>query len=206
MKQRLWAFEPASHQRGMTIIELSIASLLFTVIAYGMVTAASMGIRAEQAVSRTVVDSRALHDACAALEEEIGYANLAAIEHVVDDQGFSTLTFQVPVVTDLGVTWGAYDKRLGKTEAERARAGWHVKYAHEIIPNSGGQRCLVRYIEDDADDLQLREVLVDRISTAPAAPGFAAVDTGALWVLTLRLPPDDNDVNREAVLHVRTRN
>ncbi|QDU85304.1 hypothetical protein Pla163_24320 [Planctomycetes bacterium Pla163] len=190
----------------MTIIEISIASLLFTVIAYGMVSAASMGIRAEQSMSRTVVETRALHDACAALEEEIGYANLAAVVHEVDEQGFSTLTFQVPVVTDLGVAWGAYDKRLGKTETERAQADWHLKYVPEVVPNTGGQRCLVRYIETEANELKLREVLIDRISTAAGQPGFVADDTGSLWVLTVRLPADENDVNQEAVIHVRTRN
>jgi prepilin-type N-terminal cleavage/methylation domain-containing protein len=197
---------PEPGRRGMTMIEISIASLLFTVIAYGMVSTASMGIRAEQSMSRTVVDTRALHDACAALEEEISYANLATVEHEIDEQGFSTLTFQVPVVTDLGVAWGAYDKRLGKTEVERAQADWHVKYVSEIVPGTGEQRCLVRYIENEADEMKLREILIDRISSTAAAPGFVANDTGSLWVLTVRLPADDNDVRQEAVIHVRTRN
>lgn len=191
---------------GVTLVEISMASLIFTVIAFGMVTAASMGVRTEQAVSKSVVDMRALHDTCAKLEEEIGYANLAGIQHEVDPAGFSTIEFQVPIDTDLGLDWGAYDKRLGTTELERSRAAWVTRFFAEIVPGTDGERRLVRQILDDEDTEQLRDVLVERVDTEGPLPGFTAEDTGTLWVLTVRLPADENDVRQEAVIHVRSRN
>lgn len=195
----------ANGRRGATIIEISVASAIFSIVAYGIVRAASMGVQAEQAVSRSVVDAKELHGALRTIEEELSMSNREAVEHVVDEQGFSTLTFQVPVVTDLGITWGAYDYALGDDDESRNRADWHLCFVPRIVPDTGGERQLVRLVLDDALESQWEEVVVDRIATNGAI-GFTAEDTGAVWVLTVRLPADDNGVMQEAVVHVASNN
>lgn len=195
----------AAHRsrRGFTVTELAIASTIFSIVAYGIVRAASTGVQAERAVSQAIVDARALHESCRALSDELALTTSTNVEHIVDEDGFSTLTFQVPIETDLGIAWGAYDFLLGATDEERNREGWHVCYLPRAV--AGGGRQLVRLVLDEALEPQFEEVVVDRIATNEAI-GFTAEDTGALWVLTVRLPADSNGKVEEAVIHVASRN
>lgn len=190
-------------RRGMTVTELAIASTIFSIVAYGIVRAASTGVQAERAVSQAVVDARALHESCRSLCDELCLTASTNVDHEIDEAGFSTLTFQVPVETDLGVAWGAYDFLLGEDEIERNREGWHICYLPRVV--EGGGRQLVRLVLDEEMEPQLDEVVVDRIAN-DGTVGFTAEDTGALWVLTVRLPADENGVNEEAVIHVASRN
>jgi type II secretory pathway component PulJ len=192
-----------NHRRGLTIVEIAIASTIFAVVAYAMMLGASMGMRSEQAVASMVVESRTLHEACEHLEEELSNAAFDRIEHEVDEQGYSSLTFQVPVETETGLDWGVVDRALGASDAERSRVGYSLRY--EAVALSDGSRELVRRILDEDGDIVHQDVVVAALATAGPA-GFTVEDTGAVWVVTIRHARGQRANAEEVVLHVTSRN
>lgn len=192
-----------NRRRGLTLVEIAIASTIFAIVAYAMMLGASMGMRSEQAVASMVVESRTLHETCARLEEELSNAAFDRIEHEVDEQGYSALTFQVPVETETGLDWGVVDRALGASDEERSRVGYSLRY--EAVALASGGRELVRRILDDEGDVVHTDIVVAALAaTGPA--GFRVEDTGAVWVVTIRHARGQRANAEEVVLHVTSRN
>lgn len=190
-------------QRGMTVLEITIASTVFAIVAYTMMAGASMGVRSERAVAQMVVESRTLHDACARLEEELSNAASLEVLHSVDEDGWSSLQFQMPFTDETGLVWGVVDRSLGVSAEERSRVGYSLRY--EAVALADGTRQLVRRILDDEDDIVHSEVVVPTLATT-GAPGFTVTDTGAVWVVTIRYAQGTRAQAQEVVLHVTSRN
>jgi len=190
-------------RRGMTVIEIAMASTLFAVVAYAMMAGASMGVRSERAVAQMVVESRALHETCARLEEELSNAAAAGIAHAVDENGWSSLELQMPFMTDAGLVWGVVDRALGASDVERARVDYRLRY--EAVALAGGSRQLVRRILDEEGDIVHNEIVVTELAVS-GAPGFTVSDTGAVWVVTIRYAQGSKAQAQEVVLHVTSRN
>jgi hypothetical protein len=168
-----------------------------------MMAGASMGVRSERAVAQMVVESRALHDTCTRLEEELSNAASAGIDHEVDEEGWSSLEFQMPFMNESGLVWGVVDPALGSTEEERAREDFRLRY--EAVELVDGSRQLVRRILDDEGDIVHNEIVVSELAVS-GAPGFTVTDTGAVWVLTIRYAQGSKAQAQEVVLHVTSRN
>jgi hypothetical protein len=190
-------------QSGLTVIEIAIASTIFAIVAYAMMAGASMGVRSERAVAQMVVESRALHDTCTRLEEELSNAAAEGIVHAVDEKGWSSLEFQMPFMSEAGLVWGVVDRALGSTEEERAREDFRLRY--EAIELVDGSRQLVRRILDDEGDIVHNEIVVPELAVS-GAPGFTVTDTGAVWILTIRYAQGSKAQAQEVVLHVTSRN
>ncbi len=190
-------------QRGMTVLEITIASTVFAIVAYTMMAGASMGVRSERAVAEMVVESRALHDTCARLEEELSNAKSLEVVHAVDEDGWSSLEFQMPFTDETGLVWGVVDRALGVSAEERARVGYSLRY--EAAALADGTRQLVRRILDDEGDIMHTEIVVPTLATSGAA-GFTVTDTGAVWVVTIRYAQGTKAQAQEVVLHVTSRN
>lgn len=188
---------------GLTVIEIAVASTVFAIVAYAMMAGASMGVRSERAVAQMVVESRALHDTCGRLEEELSSAAYAGVVHAVDEDGWSSIEFQMPFATDAGLVWGVVDRALGATSKERERVGYRLRY--EAVALADGSRQLVRRILDDEGESAHTEIVVPALAVT-GAPGFTVTDTGAVWVLTIRYAQGTKAQAQEVVLHVTSRN
>ncbi|MEZ5980204.1 MAG: hypothetical protein R3F34_18600 [Planctomycetota bacterium] len=193
----------AASARGTTLVEIVAATAIFAVIGYGMMRAASTGMQSERAVSELVVENRSLYEACEKLEEELSNACYADVVHEVDEQGWSSLEFQVLVETDDGLEWGARDRALGSTAAKQSRADWKIRY--EAVAIGGGGHALVRRIYDEDEKLQFQEELVPELAEN-GGPAFTVEDTGAVWVVTIRYAEGRRAQAQEAVLHVTSKN
>lgn len=193
-----------------TLVELSIALTLFTVLGYGLSLAMQSGGSASSTVSRMTAENGDLRELRNRLAGELEFARDGDIAVTVLADGNHQLNFMVPIDDGAGPDWGVYDTSLGLDTASQNRVDWRFQYTVQVRPLGGGalDRTLVRQIIDDTGVVQREEVLVGGLrSGTDNPPGFSITQAGDLWEVTVSTKrTDGNQGGRRVVFHVHTRN
>jgi len=86
-----------------------------------------------------------------------------------------------------GTVWGVYARELGKTEAERNKPGWFVRYRVVDVTKSGTiDRQLTREYLDASGKIRYTKTLIHFLQSGTAPkPGFKIDPAGAMWQITL---------------------
>lgn len=200
---------PRRARRGYTILELLASLTIFAVIWYSLAIAIRTGVRAERAVADAGEANRELRRAVGTLTDELRWSNEATVAVATLADGNHSLSFMMPIQVGGNQDWGVYEQTLGDDDDERNRPDWRVRYTVvDANVGSGTEKRLVRQLVDDAGAIQKESVLATRLNAGGGAtPGFRAVKTGDVWVLTLSTQGIDGSTEDSTeVFHVRIRN
>lgn len=197
-------------QGAFTLVELSIALTLFTVLGYGLSLAMQSGGNASSTVSQMTAENGGIRELRGKLAGELEVAQEADITIAPLADGNHQLSFMVPIDDSGTQDWGVYDTSLGLDAASQNRVDWRFQYTVEVRPLGGGgvDRTLVRQIIDDTGAVQREEVMVSGLrSGTDVPPGFSVTQAGDLWEVTVSTKrTDGNQGGRRVVFHVHTRN
>ncbi len=193
-------------RKGFTLIEVIMAVGIFSVVGLSLTQGVQIAENTHSSVSSQSSSNRDLRDGISLLRDEFKTCQTSSIAINEEFNGNDQLTFQVPVETNPGIGWGAFDRHLGSTPAEWNRVGWRICYV--VQNNAEGTPCLLRQVLDGGGALQ-RETQI--ISNVPVngqqdAPGFTVNETGDVWEVTLKTLAGDGHSTRTETFQVQTRN
>jgi prepilin-type N-terminal cleavage/methylation domain-containing protein len=195
-----------SRRAGFSLVELTAAIAVFGIVGYTLAGSVGLAKRAQTTVSRTVDTNVAVRDASSRLRAELKATGDARIALATLGDGNHSLTFQVPVEVAGAEGWGAYERRLGPSEAQQNLVDGQLRYTVETAPNIGERR-LVRQVLDNTGAVRRSEVLVRGVAPGGAnAPGFAIDAVGDLWRVRITRAAREGGAARTEEFHVRTRN
>ncbi len=201
----------ARHARaGFTLIEVSLALVLFTAIGYGLVVATSAGHDTQAELLRVASENRSLRDSSDRLVEELRTCAATSITVTTLQNGNSELTFQQPIVVGTTLDWGVFDPALGPTEAEQNQPGWSVRFTvtDAVHPDGSIDRQLRRQVLDAGGAVQQDELVLGNLSIGmgPNA-GFTVTQTGVVWEVRVQQTGHQQAAHGEELLfHVQPRN
>ena len=193
-----------SHSRvrtrcGMTVVEMSISLMIFAVLGGAVLQTVDLSHDSHSAVADVVADNETLREAAKSLGLDLRLSadTRITVTQLADEN--HEVTFQVPVLDGNVLSWGVSADYLGLGEGDEV--DWSLRYT---VEEANGERTLVRQILDDADVLQIEEVIAEGLrSGAEDPPGFQVEQIGDIWEITLSI--DGNGVRSEE-FHVWMRN
>ena len=122
------------HERGYSLLELTVALLCTTVLVLGVMSVVQGGRKTSGFVRTETKAVKALRDTTSLIANDLRNANpkTMAIAEIGDGNHTVKLS-QLLEVCDGVMKWGVYDKSLGDTEDLRTREGWVVKYDITVV-------------------------------------------------------------------------
>ena len=191
------------NRAGFTLVEIIAALALFGLVGLALSGTVNLASRAQGTVSDSSARNSALQAASVQLREDLRSAAAAGLTITDLTDGNQEITFQVPVEVAGVQGFGAFEPRLGNSEAEQNQPGWFIRYTVAENPN-GSRRRLVRQVLDAASQVQRQRVLTRGL---PAdSTGFRLDPAGDMWRVSLTLASQDGSRNWTEELDVRTRN
>ncbi len=199
-------FRCNGRRMGFTLIEVVLTIGIFSVIGVGLTQGVHLADSTHQSVTTQSGNNRKIRDGVRLLREEFRTGQDSSIAINQEFNGNDQLVFQVPVDSNPGTAWGAYDRGLGSTPAEWNRVGWRICYV--VQNNVQGTPCLVRQVLDGGGALQRETQIVSNVLVDghPDAPGFTVQATGDVWEVTLKTLTGDGHSTRTETFQVQTRN
>lgn len=184
MKERK---RPARHRAGHTVLELTIATAIFSVVGYALVGAVEMGHNSQHTVLQVAASGEDIREAKDTLVAEMKIAGDSTVVVTTLADGNHELEFQHPVEVGGSLSWGVFDPKYGPDPADQNKEGWQIQYTVESLQQGGEtNRRLVRRILDETSEVQEQRVIIDGLlDGASATPGFSVVQVGDMWVVRI---------------------
>jgi len=197
-------------RRGFTLLEVVIATTIFTVIGYTLLQSVALG-ESSQATIQGIASSnkwtREVHDVMSN-ELKVSDDDHILVTQLADGNTQLSCMHRIEVA---GVpAWGVFDASLGDTVEDQNREDWQIRFTVEEVPAIGGgaERALVRQLIDADGTIQTTKVLARGLRDGAAdPPGFAAAKVGEMWVIQITEEGRTNDqAGKRTNFHVKTRN
>ena len=199
----------SSASSGFTLLEMTVALSLFSVLGYTLMSAVWMAHQSHQAVMTSTVENVNRRKTSARLIDEFASANsnTLTVDSAVGTN--DSVTFQLPVTVAGAAVWGIKEQSLSSVPANQSVAGWSIRYTVVQLPWNGAQRrSLVRQVIDGVGVVQVQDAVVDGLRSGALNPkGFSVEQAGDLWELTITTEGNaEGSGGRSTVFHVKTRN
>ncbi|MFQ5507039.1 MAG: type II secretion system protein J [Planctomycetota bacterium] len=180
---------PVRRKGGFFLLETAVAVVISTVL-FGAILAM---LRSGQDNARSVwKESRAMaamRNATNRLRLDMRQAGRSVMFIGTGTDGNHQLTLQRPVSLNGGhKVWGIYAAALGRTESERMKADWRIRYRvlNRTTASGRADRQLVRQLLDPGNVVRRQATLVHFLQTGTDTPrGFSIVRRGNLWRVTI---------------------
>lgn len=187
---------------GFTLIETMIALSVFVVIGYALVGAVGMGQSSSRQVISKAGSNAQLRKASLSFTDELVMANGATMTVTDLPDGNHQVDFMLPITVGNVQVWGVDEPMIGPN------VGWMIRYTVEAQNGPEGVvNRLLRQVIDDAQVVQSTKVVAEGLRAGVAQPGFSCVQTGDVWVTTIRTEGDEaSSHGKEMEFHVRIRN
>ncbi len=193
-------------RKGFTLIEVIVAVGIFSVVGLSLTQGMQIAENTHNSVSSQSSSNRDLRDGVSLLRDEFKTCQTSSIAINQEFNGNDQLVFQVPVETNPGIGWGAFDRHLGSTPAEWNRVGWKICYV--VQNNAQDTPCLLRQVLDGGGALQRETQIISDVlvNGHQDAPGFTVTETGDVWEVTIKTLAGDGHSTRTETFQVQTRN
>lgn len=192
---------PARAARGLTLIEITIAATIFTILGYALVSSLKLSEGSRTAVETLATRSREFRAASRAVVDALRVSNddTVAIAELADEN--HAVTLSLPVLDGGALAWGVpASAQSGPGAVDQI--GANVVFA--VAVGADGERSLVRRVLRSNGTVQEEETLIRGLSRGDVdPPGFQVVRTGEVWEITISL---EDKVGLSEVFHVHTRN
>ncbi len=199
----------SAKRAGFSLVEMTIAVSIFSVIGYGLFVAVDAGNDSQRAVATATARAKELRTMNSMLANELKLAADGNITVAVLPDSNDQVTFMHPITNAGTLSWGVFDPTLGATEAEQNRENWKLRYTVETVVQGGvPNRRLVRQMLDDLDAIQSSDVLLEGLADGLEEPrGFSVTKVGDMWEVQVTLTGATAGGHGGGVhFHVRTRN
>jgi len=196
---------PPRARRGLTLIELTLALTIFSVLGYSLMSALTLSNNSRAAVESMVEESEQLRSGARALTADLRISSEAHVAIAELADGNHELSLQLPITVGGELGWGVPARAL-ETAGEADHEGWTVRYTVIVDADAeqGMQRSLVRQIVDGAAEVKKADVLVQGLTKgSDASPGFKVELSGDVWEVTLST---EKGAGKREVFHVHSRN
>jgi len=200
---------PATRRKGFSLVEVTVAMSIFSVIGYGLFAAVETSNGSQRAVSSAVAKNETMRSMKSIMADELKLAADDNITVVTLSDNNHQVTFMHPIQLAGSLGWGVFDPSLGPTEAEQNLPNWQVRYTVDSVVQSGNvNRRLVRQVLDDSGAIQNTDVLIEGLKGGGAIPpGFSVTRAGDMWEVQVTLIGTTNGGHGGGVsFHVKTRN
>jgi hypothetical protein len=192
---RVAAGAEGSRRRGLSLVEVVLASTIFTGIAYVLSLSMRANDQSYDTILQTSDSNAAMREMTTVLSDELKAASRPTIQ-VQDFGGFSRLEFSYAIASaGPDPMWGVFERELSLQEDECSREGWTVRYFAD--PAAGPTRPLVRSILDDKRKVHHTRILAENVET------FSVTPSGDVWVVRVTTRTDEG--RHEEEFDVRTR-
>lgn len=180
---------------GVSLIEVSIASVMFVGMGYVLSLSMRASERSHDTVQSVATGNEEVRATTVSLRDELRSARASSIS-VAEYGGFAHLRFQVPVEgTGPEPAWGAFERELDHDEAACHREGWWIEYTADAT--AGEHPPLVRRVVDANGEIRHTETLASRVSR------FRVTEAGEVWVV--EWTAETSEGKRDEEFDVRTR-
>jgi prepilin-type N-terminal cleavage/methylation domain-containing protein len=194
-----------SARRGLTLIELTLALTIFTVLGYSLLCALSLSNNSRAAVESMVEENEELRAGAASLAADLRLSSDSRIDVAELPEAYQEVTVQLPIVVGGVLDWGVPGRALAAPRAADHQ-DWVVRYTVAAGQGPAGAhvRTLVRQIVDDAGEVQEERPLVHGLAPGDGVPpGFRVEKSGDVWEITLST---EGGAGKTEVFHVHPRN
>lgn len=188
---------PAPHRRrrGLSLVEVVLASTLFTGIGYVLALSMRASDQSYATVTSGVAANTEIRAFTTCMADELKGARAATVD-VAQDGVHSRIEFQTAIRSDdAEPAWGAYERDLDVAEANCSQPGWNVRY--RVVGGQEGGDSLVRQIVDTSGEVRHTRTLAEDVTE------FTVSAVGDVWVV--RLTTQGKEGIRHEEFDVRTR-
>jgi prepilin-type N-terminal cleavage/methylation domain-containing protein len=197
-------------RRGFTLLEVVVATMIFTVIGFTLLQSVSLG-KSSRITVRDIATSnkwtREVHDV---MSNELKVSDDDHIQTTQLADGNTQLNCMHRIQVAGLPAWGVYDPSLGDTAEDQNREDWQIQFTVEEVPTLGGgvERALVRHLINEGGEIQTTKILARGLRDGAAdPPGFAATKVGEMWVIEVTEEGRTNEqAGKGTSFHVKTRN
>jgi hypothetical protein len=203
------AERPARARRGYTLLEVTVAASIFTVVAYVLVAAVRLAGSSSDSVFERAEANHALRESTTRMSEELRGISETHLTITELQNGSCQVSFQMPIEVGGAAAWGVQDNAIGRTVEAQTKPDWSVRYTVEDVPLGAHDvdRRLLRQLLDEAGVVRFESEVLTGLSRAPGTPAFTVSKTGLMWQVTLCV--DDAGVQdnaRTSTFQFRARN
>jgi len=200
----------AKRRAGFTLLEITFAVTIFSVIGYALVDALRMGSNTQATIHDVSTTSRWVRHVHSLLSSELKVTDEDHLTTTVLADGNTQLDFMHRIEAAGVSTWGVHDVSLGPNPEDQNRADWTYRYTVDTLPAGGGAvtRRLLRQLVDEGGTVQRTKVLaVDLRRGDGASPGFAVSKAGDMWAIEITgVGRTSNQPGGGTNFHVKLRN
>lgn len=195
---------------GFTLLETMVVVAVLGVLTYSLGVTVSASQRSQLAVISVASEGRTLRTTFSTLVEELRASSSDTITVTELADKNHELSFMLPITVDGADGWGVYEPKLLADEHAGNEQDWRVQYTvvSQVDGSGGVTRSLWRRVVDADGNVQSSNRLIQGLrSGSEDPPGFQAVLTGDVWVITLSTEGVvDGKTSISAQFHVRPRN
>lgn len=198
-------YRERSRRAGFTLVEVTISSGIFLVIAYALAGAVDMGTGSTRTVMEITSQNAELRTSARSMVDELKTTTENQLSVAVLADGNHQVDFRVPILDGADFDWGAFDRSWGPNAADQNQLDWMLRYT---VVQVGDERDLVRQVLDEAGDVQEQETLATGLRRGDGAnPGFQLNQVGDMWQLTVTTEgKTEGSLGRRTDVHLRLRN
>ncbi len=193
---RAVASRESQGRRGVTLIELITATVIFTVLGTTLLTALRVATGSRETVSAVISENETQREVGSMLMDELKMTSEALMTVTPMADWNHQLDLQLPIDVAGVAAWGV-----------DGEAGWSVRYTVRTLVGPPVNRQLVRQVLNAAGVVQSEEIVAEGLASGVEdPPGFQVTQVGEVWEVVLTTDSQGIRQGRRTLFHVRPRN